>query len=128
MKKLICPNCEMERLVEPTKQSKEIEVMGEIFTVHVKLYKCTKCNEIIEDPHEPQDELDLAYRAYREKHEMLQPEEIKAIREKYGLSQEEFADMLGWSVATISRYEKGSLQNKLHDKILQSLKKLKFLQ
>jgi len=127
MKKLICPNCEAERLVEPLEQDKEIEVRGEKFKVHVKLYKCIECNEVIEDPNDPQDELDLAYRAYRTKHGMVQPEEIKAIREMYGLTQKELALLLGWSVATISRYEKGALQDEAHDRILHFLKNPEFL-
>ena len=38
----------------------------------------------------------------------LRPEQVKAIRERSGLSQVAFATILGMSPATINRYEMGS--------------------
>lgn len=35
------------------------------------------------------------------------PEEIKKIREQYGLSQRSFAKLLNWGDKTICRYENG---------------------
>ena len=52
-----------------------------------------------------------AFRIYREKHNLLQPEEIKNIREKYGLTQMAFAQILGLGDKTIARYEAGSIQD-----------------
>lgn len=120
MIKMVCPNCEEERVMVPFAQDKEIVIKGEGVKVHVQLYKCTKCNEAIEDLNNPQDELDVAYRAYRDRHGMLQPEEIKALRQKYGATQEEFARLLGWSATAIKRYEQGALQDEKHDRILRT--------
>jgi transcriptional regulator with XRE-family HTH domain len=49
---------------------------------------------------------------------MLQPEEIKAFRKNLGLTQEELAHLMGWSEATVNRYEKGALQEQSHDNAL----------
>lgn len=46
------------------------------------------------------------------------PEEIKKIREQYGLSQRSFAKLLNWGDKTICRYENGSVQDKVHNSLL----------
>jgi putative zinc finger/helix-turn-helix YgiT family protein len=120
-KKLICPNCEQERLVEPVHEKREIEVKGEKLLVNVTLWRCLECKEEFEDPENPIDELDAAYREYRARRKMLQPEEVRTLRESYGLTQAELASLIGCSPATLSRYENGALQELSHDTILQSL-------
>jgi len=120
-KKLICPNCEKETLVEPLKEERKIDIKGEEFLVCVNHWRCLDCGEEIEDPDNPVDELDLAYREYRAKHQMFQPEQIRNLRDEYGLTQTELATILGWSPATISRYENGALQEGSHDTAVQSL-------
>ncbi len=57
------------------------------------------------------DNLRKAYAKYRSLHGLLQPEEIKAIREQYGVSQVAFARIIGVDDKAIARYEKGSLQD-----------------
>ena len=76
---------------------------------------CENCGEIIFDEVLDDEKLKLVYRAYREQKGMLQPEEIRAIRERRNLTQEEFSKLLGFNVA---RYENGSLQSEEEDKRL----------
>lgn len=117
---LICPVCEKEVDAEPIDIVKEVKIRGEIFKVPVRLYKCLECGyNQIEDLNNPQDELDAAFREYRKKYGMLQPEEIRSIRKKYNLTQQELAKLLGISPATLSRYENGGLQEAAHDRLLQ---------
>lgn len=120
-KKMICPNCETQRLVEPIHEERTVVVKGEKYSVSVSLWRCLECHVEFEDREHPIDELDLAYREYRAKYKMLQPEQVKALREDLGLTQAELSKMLGWSPATISRYESGGLQEKSHDNVLQAL-------
>lgn len=120
--KLVCPNCEKLELVEPYTYKTTLNVKNEPIEVELKLYKCLECGCLINDPKNPQDELDLAYRIYRQKHNMLQPEDITALRKTYNLSQQDLANLTGLGIATINRYENGSLQNEAHDTILSLLK------
>ena len=76
---------------------------------------CENCGEIIFDEVLDDEKLKLVYRAYRELKGMLQPEEIRAIRERKNLTQEEFSKVLGFNIA---RYENGSLQSEEEDKRL----------
>jgi transcriptional regulator with XRE-family HTH domain len=47
---------------------------------------------------------------------MLQPEDIRKLRNQRGLTQKEFSDLLGIGIATLNRYENGALQNEAHDR------------
>ncbi len=60
--------------------------------------------------------------AYRKEHKLLSPEEIKEIREQYGLSQRGLARVLAWGDKTIHRYEKGAVQDKAHNGLLLLMK------
>lgn len=78
---------------------------------------CENCGAIIFDSVLDDEKLKLVYRGYREQKGMLQPEEIRAIREKRNLTQEEFSKLLGFNVA---RYENGSLQSEEEDERIRS--------
>lgn len=59
--------------------------------------------------------------SYRSRHTMITPERIKTLRHQFGLSQRDFAALLGWSPTTIATYETGALPSKANDHILKSL-------
>lgn len=114
----ICPNCEKETELELVQKVEDIKVRGEVIRVEVKYYKCKSCGEEFEDPCSDEDPLDKAYREYRRRHGMMQPEEIREFRKKFGLTQYETNRLLGWGGATLSRYENGALQDETHEKAL----------
>ena len=65
---------------------------------------------------------DLAFKdAYRKKVNLLTSTEIIGIREKYGISQKDFSEILGWGKATITRYENHQVQDVAHDDILRKI-------
>lgn len=57
-------------------------------------------------------------RAYRQRHGLLLPREIRQLRRRYHLSQRSLAELLGLGLATIPRYESGALQDDAHDSLL----------
>lgn len=114
----ICPNCEKETDIKLIRSTEEIKVRGESVEVEMEFYKCLVCGEEFEDPHSDHDPLDKAYREYRRRHGMIQPEEIRQLRKRYGFTQSEMSNLLGWGGATLSRYENGALQDEAHGKIL----------
>ncbi len=59
--------------------------------------------------------------AYREKTGLLTSNEIIAIRNKYGVSQKDFSEILGWGKATITRYENHQVQDRVHDDVLRKI-------
>jgi putative zinc finger/helix-turn-helix YgiT family protein len=66
--------------------------------------KCSNCGNISLDE-EANRAIDAAFRRQAK---LLTPEEIRSGRERFNLSQQEFADLLGVSVSTLSRWETGT--------------------
>ena len=113
-----CPHCEKEVEVVRTEVEEEFDIRGERIPVSSTYLKCLDHGHLFEDPGSDEDPIDEAYRQYRARKNMLQPEEIVGIRAKYGLTQNDLSKLLGWGGATLSRYENGALQSASHDKLL----------
>lgn len=116
--KISCPVCESTSGLELTSENKEITIRNEPVCFKMDFRKCHKCGEEFVISGVDKDPLEEAYRRYRERHKMLQPEDIRSFRIKYHLTQGELANLLGLGGATISRYEHGKLQDETHDKLL----------
>ncbi|MDM7992192.1 MAG: DUF4065 domain-containing protein [Candidatus Fermentibacter sp.] len=113
----LCPVCEKSTEKEQVRRKAELTIRGETFEVDEEFERCAGCREEYETAEAP-DKLAQANRLYREKHGFLQPDEIRAFRNRYRLTQKELADLLGWGVATLSRYENGALQEEGQDRAL----------
>jgi len=114
----ICPNCGNETMLTSYEKDEEVIVRGEPISFSVRILRCEECGDEFYNLGEQDDHLALAYREYRKKHSMVQPEEIRDFRSRYGLTQQELSRLLGCGGATISRYENGALQDLAHDKVL----------
>jgi putative zinc finger/helix-turn-helix YgiT family protein len=116
--KLSCPVCDNSDELELIKGEKEFLIRNKPITVDMEYYKCSACGDEFIVPDSENDPLENAYRLYRAEHGLLLPEEIRGFRLKYGLTQGELAKLLGLGVASISRYEKGKIQDESHDKLI----------
>lgn len=83
-----------------------------------RILTCAHCNEEIFDEDLESENLRNAYAQYRRIAGLLQPEEIKEIRQQYGISQVTFARVLGLGDKTIARYETGSLQDNVQNNVI----------
>lgn len=128
----ICPNCEKQSKIQLVKKEENINVRGESISVEIEFFRCLECNEEFIDAFSDNNLLKAAYREYRKRHNIMQPEDIKELRNFYGLTQNEMSKLLGWGGATLSRYENGALQDQAHAKLLSLIKEphnfLKLLQ
>ena len=93
-------------------------ICNETIEVDAQILTCAECGEEFYCEELDNATLVTAYNEYRRKHKLLLPEEIRKIREQYGLSQRSFAKLLNWGDKTICRYENGSIQDKAHNSIL----------
>lgn len=118
MNKNICPYCNEMREVKHVHEKENISVRGENIIVKSSFIQCNTCKNSFDDPKSKFDVLDAAYREYRNKHNMLQPEAIKKWRIGLNLTQIELSRILGFGDVTISRYESGKLQENAHDKAM----------
>lgn len=120
MTKTLCPECGTKGSVEEVSAQEEVVVRGESISVEARYWHCTSCKVEFENLENP-DSLDSAYREYRKRHNMLQPEEIRELRKRYDLTQAELARLLGFGSVTVARYENGALQDEAHDNALKLL-------
>ena len=58
------------------------------------------------------------YNIYKKQKNLLTSTEIKEIRKKYGLTQKEYASIIGVGEITVHRFEKGAIQTEAVDSIM----------
>ncbi len=113
-----CETCKKEVKTKIISRQETFNVCGENITVEAQILVCDECGEELFREELDSTTLVNAYNKYRKNHKLLLPEEIKRIREQYGLSQRSFAKLLNWGDKTICRYENGSIQDKAHNSLL----------
>jgi len=118
---IICPECGSSD-VKNNHREQKIEIRGDMISVEVPSFSCTVCDSEWEMLESDYDYLDTAYRIYRQRHQLLQPEEIRDLRKRHSLTQGELARLLGWGLVTLNRYENGALQDQAHDSAIRMLK------
>ena len=116
--KKFCEVC--GKIVETQIISKQeiYNVCGENIEVCAQILVCANCQEEFYCEELDNATLTAAYNQYRRNHKLLFPEEIKKIREMYGLSQRSFARLLNWGDKTVHRYENRAIQDKVHNSLL----------
>lgn len=113
-----CDACGKEVETKIISRQESFNVCGEDITIEAQVMVCAECGEELFCEELDSATLVNAYNEYRRKHKLLLPDEIKKIREKYGLSQRSFSKLLNWGDKTICRYENGSVQDKAHNSLL----------
>ena len=117
--RLYCPSCDEVRDVIIKTEIESYPVKNEPTEIEAQVTYCKHCGEQIWNEALDPENLKIAYRKYRVEHGLLQPEEIKSIREKYALTQTAFAKILGLGEKTIARYETGSLQDLAQNNLIE---------
>ena len=113
-----CEECGKEVETKVIEKRETYDVCGESIEVNAQILVCAECGEELYCEELDNATLIRAYNEYRRIHKLLLPEEIKRIREQYGLSQRSFAKLLKWGDKTICRYENGSIQDTAHNSLL----------
>ncbi len=114
-----CPHCRVSKEFRLHSKEETVSVRGVDVAVPAQFLVCTNCSGEFNDPLSEFDQMELAYREFRSKKGMLQPEQLKSYRRDLGLTQRELCQLLGWGKVTLSRYESGWLQDESHDRALQ---------
>lgn len=113
-----CEVCGREVETKIITRKEVFNVCGEDIEVDAKVMVCAECGEELFNEELDSATLINAYNEYRRRHKLLLPEEIRSIREQYGLSQRSFAKLLNWGDKTIRRYENGAVQDRAHNSLL----------
>jgi putative zinc finger/helix-turn-helix YgiT family protein len=104
----------------------EVPVNGETMAVpSARHLRCPKCNEVVLQFTDAKRLQEDAIALYRKRHGLLSADEIRAIRERYELTQAELARLLRLGANTVSRWESGrNVQTAAMDMLLRIIRDL----
>lgn len=120
-----CPVCGETHMVEKRCRETQALLKGEIVDYEEIYFLCGRTDEE-EDEFVPAKVMDLNLLkirdAYRATKGLLTSNEISEIRSYYGLTQSEFAAMLGWGEVTVTRYESKTIQDETYDSLMRMVR------
>lgn len=119
--KKLCLSCMEEHVVQTVTLMDTEEFKGEEVSFEVAYEYCDCADEYLETEDMVKTNSLAMKDAYRKKMGLLTSREIIAIREKYGISQKDFSEILDWGGATITRYENHQVQDRAHDDVLRKI-------
>ena len=105
----------------------EHEFRKEKFSVHVRYYVCEDTGEKFTTSEQDELLFNELYSQYRAAHGIPFPEEIKAIRLKYGLNYQQMTKILGFGSNQYAQYEKGQVPSESNGKMLSAIMNRQFM-
>ena len=105
----------------------EHEFRKEVFSVHVRYYVCEDTGEKFTTSEQDELLFNELYSRYRAAHGIPFPEEIKAIRQKYGLNYQQMTKILGFGSNQYAQYEKGQVPSESNGKMLSAIMNRQFM-
>jgi|SRR5450432_2624672 len=91
---------------------------GESFIVKVHGLRCQECGFQTMDSGQSSEFTKAVSDAYRAAHGLLTGKEIRALRLRLNMTQQQFADYLGTGVASVKRWESGQIQDRAMDQLI----------
>jgi putative zinc finger/helix-turn-helix YgiT family protein len=119
--RLFCGNCEEFHETTVTKEWREFQIKDTAVSGKVTVLTCVHCGSEVYDKKNAIANDIILFDDYKRKNKLLTSTDIKLIRDKYNLTQEALAKILGFGLKTITRYENGSIQDITHDNLLKLL-------
>jgi len=117
-----CPLCEKEHeIIEISYNGKAIVKNKEV-EYFKKSYYCEIENEEFTPDTLMDYNLNEAREMYKVSENLLTSNQIKEIRDLYGLTQKEYANLLGLGDVTVQRYESKSIQDPTYDNLMRLTK------
>ena len=119
-----CPRC--GKVMAERRSALKLPVNGEEVSVPSAVHlRCPECDEVVLRFGDARRLQEDAIAVYRKKHGLLSADEIRAIRERFELTQSELARLLHLGANTISRWESGrNVQTEAMEMLLRLLRDL----
>ena len=109
--RVYCPYCKKE--VEYKIEKRDVkEFRGIEINSYENVAVCKKCHQDLYVNEIEEKNNERIYEIYREKANIIKPQDIVQLREKYDISQRELTAILGFGKMTINRYERGGVPTK----------------
>ena len=103
------------------------EFRKENYTVHARYYVCEDTGEKFTTTEQDELKFNELYGQYRVRHGIPFPEEIKATREKYGLSLAAISKILGFGINQYANYENGQVPSEKKKKMILAARNKDFM-
>lgn len=117
---MLCGICGGEAIL--VRETRPFPVGSRTVVIDDELYRCARCGEGLYIDGMEVETFRRAAAVIRAEDGLLGPDEIVALREKYGLSQAELERLIGAGEKTVVRWERGTVsQNKTADTLLRVL-------
>ena len=100
----------------------KMEFRGEEYLVHSRYYLCCDSGEKFSDSEQDDSTLNDLYSQYRIKHGIPFPDEIKAIRCRFGLNYSQIGKLLGFGVNQWAKYECGQVPSESNGRLISALR------
>ena len=113
-----CPECDREVVAILEHRVETLSVKGEPTSYDAEVAVCPCCGGAIGDSRIEGENLRRAYSAYCSAHGLMAPDEVRSLRNSYGLSLREFSKFLGFGEQTVARYEAGAIPDDSHNTTL----------
>lgn len=84
-------------------------------------YYCEDSGESLTTTELDEFNLNQVYNQYRDKHNILFPDEIKSVKEKYGLSSSRMSQILGFGANSYRNYENGEVPSMANANLIQTI-------
>ncbi|MNX70454.1 hypothetical protein D3C86_1017060 [compost metagenome] len=84
-------------------------------------YYCEDSGESLTTTELDEFNLNQVYNQYRDKHNILFPDEIKSVKEKYGLSASRMSQILGFGANSYRNYENGEVPSMANANLIQTI-------
>jgi putative zinc finger/helix-turn-helix YgiT family protein len=102
-------------------EQREITYRKEQFKLLFHAHKCVDTGNQFEDEMFAELNYNQVINQYRAKYRIPFPEQIKSIRERYGLSAAKMSEVLGMGPNTWSNYESGEVPSRVHANLIQMI-------
>lgn len=109
--KVYCPFCKKEEEYKIEKRELK-QFRGIEINSYENVAICKECNSDLYVDEIEKNNNERIYELYREKTNIIKPEDIIKLREKYNISQRELTSILDFGKMTINRYERGGVPTK----------------
>src|SRR5215213_7309705 len=104
-------------------EPREVTIGNRSVVIEDRFYRCSECGETFYTGDMADETLRRASATVRSEDGLLMPDEIREIRQRYGLSQADLERLIGAGPKTVVRWERGTIfQNKTADTLLRVLR------
>ena len=116
--KQFCPTCGTIQTVREETRRETYVVRNEHVTVQARFFRCAGCGDTFANAAQTDELINAARAAYRARHRLVSPEEIRRTRRRYAVGQKAFGLVLGMGEATVALYESGKLPTEANSNLI----------